>query len=242
MIEFTVAGWAAYAPGLPSRAAWEDWAGRPGVPGGADTPALPEIPALMRRRIERLGRMAIQAALWCGTSPGVPIVFASRHGDVSRSWGLLRNLTAGEGMSPTSFGLSVHNAIGALYSILQRERANYTALAAGRLTAEAALIEAAGLLADGAEEVLVVVYDAPVPEAFADFRDEPDPFYAWAWRVRDGKGEGVRFALEPVEGMDADPPDTRLPAGLEVLRFMLSGERSLRRAVDGRGWCWRRRD
>ena len=90
---------------------------------------------MQRRRIERLGRMAIQAACWCqeAEESGVPLVFASRHGDVARSMELLEALAADEPPSPTTFGLSVHNAIAALYSILRRDRGNYVAVAGGRI-------------------------------------------------------------------------------------------------------------
>lgn len=112
---------------------------------------------MQRRRIERIGRMAMQAAYWCSsTTAGVPLVFASRHGDVQRSYELLRQLASEEPMSPTQFGLSAHNAIAALYSIVHGERGSYLALAAGRATAEAALVEVAGLLAEGADEVQLV--------------------------------------------------------------------------------------
>ena len=139
MIEFSVVDWAAWAPGLATRSAWQDWAQAPWLPEGEDTPGLPEVPAMQRRRIERLGRMAIQAACWCEAGEGadsrVPLVFASRHGDVARSMDLLGSLVADQPLSPTGFGLSVHNAIAALYSIVRGERGNYLALAAGRATA-----------------------------------------------------------------------------------------------------------
>lgn len=225
MIEFTVADWAAWAPGLHERGAWQAWSKAPVLPTGDDTPALPEVPAMQRRRIERLGRMAVQAAWWCSQAEaaGVPLVFASRHGDVQRSFELLEQLARGEPMSPTHFGLSVHNAIAALYSIVRGERGNYLALAAGRATAEAALVEAAGLLADGAPEVLVVVYDARPPAAYASFLDEPDPFYAWSWRVR-ADGEGTRLSLAwaaETTGDDASASEEALSA----VRTLIAGER-----------------
>ena len=248
MIEFTVADWAAWAPGLHAREAWQAWARAPFAPAGDDTPALPEVPAMQRRRIERLGRMAVQAAWWCSQAEaaGVPLVFASRHGDVQRSFELLEQLARGEPMSPTQFGLSVHNAIAALYSIVRGERGNYLALAAGCATAEAALVEAAGLLADGAPEVQVVVYDASPPAVYADFLDEPDPFYAWSWRVcRDG--EGPRLSLGWSDDRSGErsgghaaasaPP---LPAGLDALRFLLAGDPMREHRVDGLCWTWRR--
>ena len=187
---------------------------------------------MQRRRIERLGRMAVQAAWWCSQAEtaGVPLVFASRHGDVQRSFELLEQLARGEPMSPTHFGLSVHNAIAALYSIVRGERGNYLALAAGRATAEAALVEAAGLLADGAPEVLVVVYDARPPAAYASFLDEPDPFYAWSWRVR-ADGEGTRLSLAwaaEMTGDDASAPEEAPSAA----RTLIAGERWLGDAHD----------
>lgn len=266
MIEFTVADWAAWAPGLHEREAWQAWSKAPVLPAGDDTPALPEVPAMQRRRIERLGRMAVQAAWWCSQAEaaGVPLVFASRHGDVQRSFELLEHMARGEPMSPTHFGLSVHNAIAALYSIVRGERGNYLALAAGRATAEAALVEAAGLLADGAPEVLVVVYDARPPAVYADFLDEPDPFYAWSWRVRrDGDGprlslgweqdvatgfDGVHdgaaadraSAVTPGASAPASETPAVLPAGLDVLRFLLAGDAAREHRADGLCWTWRR--
>ena len=65
MIEFSIVDWAAWAPGLSERSQWLGWADAPYPPVGEDTPPLAEIPAMQRRRIERLGRMAIQAACWC---------------------------------------------------------------------------------------------------------------------------------------------------------------------------------
>ena len=164
------------------------------------------------------------------------MVFATRHGEVVRSRRLLDAIRAGEPMSPTEFGLSVHNAIAALYSIIRRERGNYTAVAAGRLTAEAAVVEAAGLMADGAAEVLVVVYDAPLPASYASFADEPDPCYAWAWRIGGVADEGERLTLCPDEQPAADLPESGLPWGLDVLRFVLSGDEYLVRP----GWRWQR--
>ena len=150
-IQFTIAEWAAWAPGLETADAWRVWARQPFPPHGQGTPALGEVPAMQRRRIDRLGRMAIQTAYWCqrAEAEGIPFVFASRHGDVACSVELLESLSRRETLSPTSFGLSVHNAIAALYSIVRGERGNYLALAAGHATPEAALVEAAGLLGDG---------------------------------------------------------------------------------------------
>lgn len=243
MIEFTVEQWAAWAPGLETRQAWRDWARAPYPPQGESSPALAEVPALQRRRIDRLGRMAIQAALWCDAGDGTPLVFASRHGDVQRSLELLTQQARSEALSPTAFGLSVHNAIAALHSIVRGERGNYLALAAGRASAAAALVEAAGLLADGADEVRVVVYDAPLPDDYAAFIDEPQAGYAWCWRLRAAGADGVRLALEwapaDADSRAAGAADV-LPAGLAPLHLLLGGDDQLRQVGDGLCWHWRR--
>lgn len=243
MIEFTVADWAAWAPGLTGAEDWRAWARQPYPPQGDDTPSLTEVPAMQRRRIERLGRMAMQAAYWCQPAQAdpMPLVFASRHGDPARSLELLDAMARGEAMSPAGFSLSVHNAVAALYSIVRGERGNYVALSAGAATAEAALVEAAGLLDDGAAEALVVLYDAPLPGAYRPYADEPDPYYAWCWRIA-RTGEGPRIALtNAAEGAEAGAAASQLPHGLDVLRFLLAGDDELAFRDQGVQWRWSRR-
>jgi len=192
-------------------------------------PALLEMPAMMWRRVDRLGRLACQVAYWCQSSAeNVPMVFASRYGDASRSLSLLCDLVQGQPLSPTSFGLSVHNAVAALYSIAQGHMDNTVVVAAGRATVAAALTEAVALLADGAPEVLVVFYEAPLPDDYAVFQDEQCAEYAWAWRVARpissahlaSEHLAVRVDLGPAtQAVAAETADW--PAGLLVLRHML---------------------
>lgn len=242
MIEFDLIDWAAYAPGIVTREQWLAWAQAPFLPQGDETPALAELPPLMRRRIDRLGRVAIQALTWCGDarSSGVPVVFASRHGDVARSQQLLDSLALDEPLSPAGFGLSVHNAIAALHAIARGERGNYTAIAAGSETAEAAVCEAAAMLADGAAQVLLVVYDAVIPAMHAQFLDEPDPCYAWAWRIAPAGRAGTRLSLAPAPDAETAPVAPGLPHGLDVLRFALAGTSVLEHRAGATGWRWRR--
>jgi hypothetical protein len=242
MIEFSVVDWSAWAPGLTTKSDWQAWAQAPTLPEGADTPALPEVPAMQRRRIERLGRMAIQAACWCeqpDDAGQVPLVFASRHGDVARSMELLDTLRQDAPMSPTGFGLSVHNAVAALYSIARGQRGNYLALAGGRGTVEAACVEAFGLLADGAPEVRVIAYESPLPAVYAGFADEPDPFFAWCWRLARADAPGTRLSLGWGRGGQDSLPGA-LPHSLDALRFLLSGEPALQFQADGQQWSWQR--
>jgi hypothetical protein len=80
---------------------------------------------MLRRRAGFLSKMALEVAYQClGEQIDVPTVFCSRHGEAARSVDLLLDLAKGEPLSPTSFGLSVHNATGGLFSIARRDHAN----------------------------------------------------------------------------------------------------------------------
>lgn len=243
MIKFSVSGWSASVPGVSGEAQWRAWAADPSPPQGPDTPALADVPAMQRRRIDRLGRMAIAALDACDVSPEpaeVPMVFASRHGAVAGSVELLRALGQAEPLAPTAFSLSVHNAVAALYSIVRGRRGNYIALAGGRASVEAACIEAAGLLAEGAPEVLLVSYDAPLPEVYADFVDEPQHAYAWCWRLAAAEAPGIRLSLEWDVALPTTAPESVLQHGLDLHRFLLSGAPGLVFEAEGQRWQWRR--
>jgi hypothetical protein len=246
---FTVRQWQAWAPGIEGEQAWARWLAAPFAPRGEGSPALAEMPPMQRRRVDHLGRMALQVAWWC--QPGdahaaIPLLFASRHGELARTYEMLCTLARDEPLSPTQFGLSTHNAIGAQYAIARGLPVNYGAVSAGAATTEAAIVEALGLLADGADEVLVVDYDAPLPDAYAPFRDEPDADYAWAVRLalpREGEPSmtlaPAPFAATRDTGTGPDAAAS-LPHGLDVLRMLAGGVDRLD-FVDGpRTWQWRR--
>lgn len=272
-MQFSLTAWAACAPGLREPQAWLAWARQPHVPLrqglDSDLPALAELPAMARRRLSPLGRMAVQAAWWCQDAPAwpgqatqapgnmaCPVVFASRHGDTQRTLELQDALAAGQAMSPTAFGLSVHNAISAQYSIARSDRGNYIAVAAGVASAAAGLIEAMGLLADGAREVLLICHDEGVPlpyDRYVDPAESPGPAMAWAWawrlsNVSSAPAQAARFTLSlaATDGLGPRPsspsasPSTLLPFGLDLLRYALTDEACWTREVDGRCWTLRR--
>src|SRR3546814_2251974 len=57
-----VSCWAAYAPGLPDRASWHEWAaGKKSIAGPAD-PDVSFVKPLLRRRLSPLNRMAFYVA------------------------------------------------------------------------------------------------------------------------------------------------------------------------------------
>ncbi|RJG02735.1 beta-ketoacyl synthase chain length factor [Noviherbaspirillum sedimenti] len=239
-IEFSIICDAAWAPGIETREAWRNWA-RGQLPASADSePVVRAMPAMQRRRLGLLGKMALEVAYEClGQRQDVPTVFCSRHGEVSRSVELLRDLAHGEPLSPTSFGMSVHNAVGGMFSIARGDVANNIALSGGRGSIEHALIEACGLLADGEKAVLLVVYDCPLPAVYADFQDEDALPFAWAWLIEPPREDVISLSwhtLSSDHAGDETPPAT----SLDVLRFFLRRDPCMERIYGRQSWRWTR--
>jgi Beta-ketoacyl synthase, N-terminal domain len=226
--EFSVLDWCACASGLSTPDGWLNWAKAiPAFPQPSlyDVPPLADMPAMMRRRLNRVGRMACHVAHTCDRGQITnPIIFASRYGDTDKALSLLGDLVKGEPMSPTGFGLSVHNAIAAQYGICRGHLGNAIAVAGGQATVSAAIVEASALLHDGADDVLVVFYETPLSSAYQIFHDEKSCEYAWAWRVgRADHPQGlarvqVSYAADVSPSRDAHD---QWPSGLKVLRYFL---------------------
>ncbi len=240
MTDFRVRRWAAWAPGLQTQEAWSAWLASPAwpLPAGEGQAPLAEVPAMTRRRIDPLGRAALQAAWWAqGDVPTGPVVFASRWGEIARSVALLRELARGESLSPTAFSLSVHNASSAVYSIARGDTANYAAVSAGPASAAAGICEAVGLLAQGAPQVLVVSVEAELPEPYQDFDPHPGPTRAWAVLLEPAEC-GLR--LQAMPPADADTAAAGLPPDLAVLRFLTGEAPQWRQPGPQGGWLWSR--
>ena len=237
-VRFSVASLAAWAPGVETPDDWVAWARGNISLKTEGEPALRAMPPMLRRRAGFLSKMALEVAYQClGTRANVPMVFCSRHGESVRSVVLLMNLAKGIPLSPTSFGLSVHNAAAGLFSIARLDRAASTALAGGRSSVEHAVIEACGLLAEGEQEVLLVVYDCPLPAVYAEFQDCHEQPFAWAWLLRPPAEEfcALNWRASPELG---SREMVALPGGLDILRFYLRRDAALERTCGRRRWLW----
>lgn len=248
---FAVRAWAAIAPGLQSQEQWLQWAKAPVCPVGDTAVELLHVPAMSRRRLGHLAKMAVAVAdtvLPPAEGADIPVVWASRYGDADKALALLRSQALDEPLSPTAFGLSVHNAVGAQHSILRGMRANAVCVASSHCAPEAGVVEALGLLSDapqGAAEVLLVCYDEVLPPDYAGFHDEPAAEYAWAALLAPLPAGEAGFVLQ---ALDDDAPQGEgqgqagaLPHGLDALHFLLQGERQnlVRGHASGR-WMWER--
>jgi hypothetical protein len=239
-VRFSVTADAAWAPGVETREAWQAWARSSFPITSGSEPAVDAMPAMQRRRASFLGRMALEVAYKClGERAEIPAIFCSRHGEVSRSVDLLRDLASGAPLSPTSFGLSVHNAIGGMFSIARSDMGNSMAISAREASVEHAVIEACGLLADGEKSVLLVVYDCPLPAIYANYQSDGEQPFAWAWLIEPPQQDVISlvWSVTPEVGPS---PVVDLPDGLQILRFYLQKDCNMERVCETQKWQWSR--
>jgi len=251
-IQITIKRWAAWMPDAQERQDWLSWSKRSlGSPEKAphysdsssesqsnseDTvapkPAVDQIPPMLRRRLSPLGKMAASVA-WPLLKDGqsIPSVFCSRHGELERTVDMLRDLALSEDLSPTHFSLSVHNAIGGVFSIARKDTAPITALACGDDEICQGLLETALILSESDySEALCVFYDAPIPEVYGDTATGPGFPYAAAFVIAlqepdDSSSEELGLDMQMQPTLPSHETDSLSePQVLSFIRFLLMPE------------------
>lgn len=117
-------------------------------------PDLSHIKALQRRRLSTSARMVF-SILKNFELGNTPIIFSSKYGEIDRAYNLLNDLAKNEDISPTSFSLSVHNAISALHSIFAKNEAEICAISSQN-SLEYAFLNAYLKLQEGHQKALVI--------------------------------------------------------------------------------------
>ena len=138
--------------------------------------AIERIPAMQRRRLSRLAKLALNSAMQTlATQHADYIVWVSQYGDEAKTLNILADVLSEQTPSPTQFSTSVHNAISGLYSILCQDATPATSLAGSW---NDGLIEAYAWLKTRPEarQVLLVYYDEALPDIYI----EHQPFAAFA--------------------------------------------------------------
>lgn len=195
MINFKVEAWTALAPSLENKDDWNMWLADPQpINDPSKVASLKQIPPLLRRRFNMLGKCAMGAILQLlNDEDKIPSIFASRHGDTPLTLSLLEAMGRDEPMSPTSFSLAVHNAVSGLYSIARKDTSEVTAIAAMNGLIVNALLEAVGQLQNSAR-VLCVIYDIPLPELYQSYSVSESFPYGIAMILNAEQGES--YSLE----------------------------------------------
>ena len=250
MFQFSIKAWRAVSNRMVTDAQWRAWAADPAIADSLPEyrPEVDFLPAMQRRRLNAQARLMVDA-MWPLVAQGqqMPVVHASHDGEINRSIGLWLSLLQGQGVSPTSFGLSVHNALPGQWSMLRQDMSEATALCVRQDGLEAAFADACGLLAEGAEAVMVVLSDEPL--AIGEMVAVRAPLaYAAAFVVT--AGDDWRLGCLPSGAAATDVPgEPSAPAqaepgywgALDWLRHHLGGQHRFVLERGRRRWCWEQR-
>ena len=169
--------------------------------------AIEHIPAMQRRRLSRLAKLALNSAMQTlATQHADYIVWVSQYGDEAKTLNILADVLSEQTPSPTQFSTSVHNAISGLYSILCQDATPATSLAGSW---NDGLIEAYAWLKTRPEarQVLLVYYDEALPEMYI----EHQPFAAFAM--------AAMISLAPANLMLTPKHTDATPAYQQALAF-----------------------
>jgi hypothetical protein len=227
-VSFSIDTWAAWAPGLEDAEAWKRWASdSDGLPKADLKPDVSDLPAGLRRRLSRLGKMALRVALDCGQADTARIVFSSRNGNVTQMLKLLQSISVNDPVSPTGFGMSVHNSLVGMLSIITKNTSAQTAVAAGPESFCMGLMEALTLLHEDPDHpVLLIHCDEPLPDFYNSLDDEV-PICALAVVLKSETEQEetmkISFAGHATDMVESDPVES-------FLRFLITS---------GRRWDWR---
>ena len=239
-VSFAVQRWAAWAPELSSPAAWQDWAaGNADIPDTDDAPDVRDLPAGLRRRLSRIGKVALRVAMDVGAEDEPRVVFSSRNGNVTQMLSLLQSLSVDEPISPTGFGMSVHNSLAGMLSIIAKNRESHTAIAAGGGSLCLGVIEALSWLhEDPSKPVLLLHCDEKLPEFYNPFQEPETPVCALGLLLSapgDGEEGTYRFGFEgtPTQERPGDPLKS-------FIRFLLREDADWSWCgAEGDWWCRR---
>ncbi|MGI9283855.1 MAG: beta-ketoacyl synthase chain length factor [Pseudomonadales bacterium] len=173
-VKFAVSEWSGWTPLQPSHASSDTTS-----ISYDQAPDVSAIPAMLRRRLNSLGRAcASQVLTLLPPTPDIPLVYCSQHGDIERTLAVLLELAESATVSPNNFSLAVHNAICGVLSIHAGLTGSINTIAAGQQGLVPVLLEAAGLLSPSCPQVLCVLCDVRLPEVYQTANAQPHAPYA----------------------------------------------------------------
>ncbi|CNJ25142.1 Uncharacterised protein [Yersinia rohdei] len=230
-----ILNWCALAPGMGSHEHWISWArdSELSTQWQGALPKLSHIPMMSARRMSTGSRLAVEAGLsLLDSAPADMAIFTSRHGELERTYKVLQCLKQQQNISPTDFAMSVHNTASGWLTITASDTMPVTSLAAGIDSFQQGIIEAMGMLASGAERVLLVDFDGVLPDFYHSQTSPIGLPYALALLL--GTGDGLQCEYIPT----IDSNESGLPQGLSFLRNWLNKKSSFVIPGQHNNWQW----
>jgi len=237
-ISYGIKEWGALSAGLIEKSAWLAWLqNNKKWPTQCASPASDLIPAMIRRRMSTLSKLAVQMALTLCKNQAIDyIIFASRHGELTRTTKLLEDILQGVDASPMAFSQSVHNTASALFTIISQRAIPVCSLASGHDSLPSALIEASSYLAENiSHKVLIVDFDEPLPEFYHEYEDQDYLGYAVALIIESGEQYQLSWQHNKANCC------LKLPIALEFLSLLLTDQKKLTVESYNKSWCWNKK-
>lgn len=199
-INFAVTEWSGWTPTLLPNS-------NPGTRSikHHETPDVSAIPAMLRRKLNTLGRACAAQVLDVlpASTPDIPLVYCSQHGDIQRTLSVLLELAESASVSPNNFSLAVHNAICGVLSIHAGLTGSINTIAAGQQGLVPVLLEAAGLLSPSCPQVLCVMCDVPLPDVYQTADSQPQAPFAICFLLSATAGTGLSLNQAEAEAGSA---------------------------------------
>lgn len=181
-LSFGIDAWQAWIPTLAeSSSAMRIWHAWPKLNGEAiglapSEPNVKFVDPMVRRRLNPFGRASLATlhALYSRADGAMPMVFASRHGDLLRTIDMLKTIAGSASISPTNFGLTVHNAVVGIAAILFKNTQPALAISAGLDTFWFGLADAVARSQATNQSHLYIFADLPTPDIYRQYADVED--------------------------------------------------------------------
>lgn len=185
---------------------------------------------MQKRRLSKLARIVFGALDGCGKpAQHSPVIFSSVMGEIQRTQGILEAIATDTPVSPAAFSLSVHNSVGGLWSLLRDNRSPMISLSPTGGSPVGALLEAAGILAEGVfRSVSVVFYAEANPEFYAPYLTGPEAPYAIALQlVEPLTMSGPDSIVVELEMLLSQPAETLWQTDIDLLKLLTAEQDSL---------------
>lgn len=234
-ISFNIDAWTANSFGLSESNEWKKWATEIKWPEDGKI-NVADIPAMMRRRMSPLSKLAVQTAIELLNQHQVDyLVFSSRHGELHRSVALVEDIINGEEASPMAFSQSVHNTAAGLATIATKQPIPLTSIAAAENTFQSAILEAWLFLSDNPDKkVLLVDFDEPMPDSYLEYENQQYQGFGLGLILSHGDGFTVQ------SGISAKCSNHPLPQGLAFLQHYLLDENQWTIHAPKQIWEWQK--
>lgn len=233
---FNIDNWQFTAPGIETKEDWRHWYKDKKHLVDAKFMAS-NIPAMTRRRMSTLSKVAVHTAIELLNSEQVDyLIFASRHGELARSTQLILDILSNEGASPMAFSQSVHNTAAGLTTIVTKQTLPATSIAAGDNTLQQALIEAyAFLQTNSAKKVLLVNFDQPIPSIYNKIPELDYPCFALGLILSAGNTYSITG-----KNNDSINDLPQYPQALQLAEHLWGGNKSWQITSATTSWSWLR--